>query len=74
LPDPLFTSAGYGRFIEAAKVEDEERRRDALHQAINDLPDPNYATMRALVLHLHRVMGMESKTRMGSGNLAVCFA
>lgn len=74
LPDPLFTQVGYGRFIEAARIEDEERRRDALHQGINDLPDPNYATMRALVLHLHRVMQQEGKTRMGSGNLAVCFA
>ena len=52
LPDPLFTSAGYDGFINAARVEDPSARRDALHQQINDLPDPNYATLRALVLHL----------------------
>lgn len=74
LPDPLFTSAAYSTFIQAARHEDEVGRRDGLHQAINDLPDANYATLRALVLHLHRVMGYERKNRMGSANLALCFA
>lgn len=74
LPDPLFTKAGYAHFIEAAQADDEVQRRDAIHQGINDLPDPNYATMRALVLHLNRVMQNESRTRMNSENLAVCFA
>ncbi|SMQ56161.1 unnamed protein product [Zymoseptoria tritici ST99CH_3D7] len=74
LPDPLFTRHQYSQFIDAARHEDPGVRRDALHQGINDLPDPNYATLRALVLHLHRVMGNEERTRMGSGNLAVCFA
>ena len=49
-------------------------RRDALHQSINDLPDPNYATLRAIVLHLSRVMQHESRNRMTSNNLAVCLA
>lgn len=74
LPDPLFTRAGYANFIGAAKEDDENARRDGLHQAINDLPDANYATLRALVLHLGRVMQNESRTRMTAENLAVCFA
>ena len=74
LPDPLFTKVEYSRFIEAARVEDEGMRRDALHQGVNDLPDPNYATLRALVLHLHRVMMHEGRNRMGASNLALCFA
>ena len=74
LPDPLFTRVGYNSFIEAARIEDGNQRRDALHQNINDLPDPNYATLRALVLHLHRVMMNEERNRMGSSNLALCFA
>lgn len=74
LPDPVFTRAQYDSFIQGARLEDEDKRRDALHQGINDLPDPNYATLRALVLHLWRVMQNESRTRMGSANLGVCFA
>lgn len=74
LPEPLFTRHAYEQFIDAAKVDDENGRRDALHQLINELPDPNYATLRALVLHLHRVTQHESRNRMGSSNLAICFA
>ena len=74
LPEPLFTSTGYTHFIDAARIDDDVQRRDALHQGINDLPDPNYATLRALVLHLHRVMQHQSRNRMGSSNLALCFA
>ncbi|KAK5163333.1 Rho GTPase-activating protein [Saxophila tyrrhenica] len=74
LPDPLFTRVGYQGFVEAARIEDPEQRRDALHQNINDLPDPNYATLRALVLHMHRVMLNEGRNRMGASNLALCFA
>lgn len=74
LPDPLFTNAAYSSFIENARIEDPEQRRDELHKDINDLPDPNYATLRALVLHLHRVMQNEGKNRMPAGNLALCFA
>ena len=74
LPDPLFTRAAYGAFMEAATIEDENQRRDALHQNINDLPDPNYATLRALVLHLHRVNQNEPRNRMNTNALAICFA
>ncbi|KAK1052890.1 Rho GTPase-activating protein [Friedmanniomyces endolithicus] len=74
LPDPLFTHEAYQGFIDASKFDEESQRRDGLHALINELPDPNYATMRALVLHLHRVTLHESKNRMGSGNLGVCFA
>jgi hypothetical protein len=31
-------------------IDDEIVRRDSLHAVINSLPDPNYATLRALVL------------------------
>lgn len=55
-------------------MDDDTARRDSLHAIINSLPDPNYATLRALVLHLHRVVESEGVNRMGSGNLAVCFA
>ena len=74
LPDPLFTHAAYHAFINAARSENPTERRDALHQQINDLPDPNYATLRTLVLHLHRVMQYEGKNRMGRQQLAICWA
>ncbi|KAK9781576.1 hypothetical protein SCAR479_01447 [Seiridium cardinale] len=73
LPDPLLTSARYTDFIEAAKQEDDIVRRDSLHAIINELPDPNYATLRSLTLHLHRVMENSGVNRMNSQNLAIVF-
>ncbi|KAI9689195.1 MAG: hypothetical protein M1822_000933 [Bathelium mastoideum] len=74
LPDPLLTREHYSRFIEAAQIDDDTVRRDSLHAVINELPDPNYATLRALVLHLHRVAERSAVNRMSSSNLALCFA
>ncbi|KAL7947922.1 hypothetical protein V8C42DRAFT_269315 [Trichoderma barbatum] len=71
LPDPLFTTEYHSSFINAAKNDDEVVRRDSLHAVINSLPDPNYATLRALMLHLHRVIDNSHVNRMNSHNLAV---
>ncbi|KOS18161.1 RHO GTPase-activating protein RGD1 [Escovopsis weberi] len=71
LPDPLLTVEHHNSFINAAKHEDDVLRRDSLHAIINSLPDPNYATLRALMLHLHRVMDNSHVNRMNSHNLAV---
>ncbi|KAF4583051.1 RhoGAP domain containing protein [Ophiocordyceps camponoti-floridani] len=73
LPDPLLTMEHHDAFIAAAKEEDDVVRRDSMHAIINALPDPNYATLRALTLHLHRVMDGSHVNRMNSHNLAVIF-
>ncbi|KAH8703849.1 putative Rho GTPase activator [Talaromyces proteolyticus] len=73
LPDPLFTRQNYADFINAARVDNQDQRRDTLHAIINGLPDPNYATLRALVLHLNRVQEHASSNRMSAGNIAICF-
>lgn len=73
LPDPLLTSAQYKSFIGAARIEEDIVRRDSLHAIINSLPDPNYATLRTLVLHLSRVAQNSAQNRMTTSNLAVVF-
>ncbi|RDL31521.1 uncharacterized protein BP5553_09730 [Venustampulla echinocandica] len=73
LPDPLLTSEHYDGFIEAAKNDDEIVRRDSLHAIINSLPDPNYATLRALTLHLNRVQEASAANRMNVSNIAIVF-
>ncbi|KAF2757501.1 RhoGAP-domain-containing protein [Pseudovirgaria hyperparasitica] len=74
LNDPLFTRSRYQDFVKAARIDDEVVRRDTMHKIINELPDPNYATIRALVLHLNRIQDHASINRMSSSNLAICFA
>ncbi|EEH23552.2 hypothetical protein PABG_05763 [Paracoccidioides brasiliensis Pb03] len=73
LPDPLFTNKHYSDFITAAQREDDIQRRDALHALINNLPDPNYATLRALILHLNHVQERSTENRMNAGNIAISF-
>src|SRR5436305_13102702 len=72
LPDPLLTSANYASFIKSAAIKDDIVRRDSLHAIINSLPDPNYATLRALTLHLHRVAKRSQQNKMTPANLATC--
>ncbi|KID72507.1 RhoGAP domain containing protein, partial [Metarhizium brunneum ARSEF 3297] len=73
LPDPLLTAEHHDAFVNAAKNEDDVVRRDSLHAIINALPDPNYATLRAMTLHLYRIMDNSHVNRMNSHNLAVIF-
>lgn len=73
LPDPLLTNAAYHQFIQAAKYEDSIMRRDGLHQFINGLPDPNYATLRVLILHLHRIAMNSDVNKMDMRNLSIVF-
>ncbi|XMA14786.1 hypothetical protein WAI453_007577 [Rhynchosporium graminicola] len=73
MPDPLLTAEHYPGFIEAAKNEDDTVRRDSLHAIINSLPDPNYATLRALTLHLNRIQENSPVNRMNASNLAIVF-
>lgn len=73
MPDPLLTSAHYASFLTAAKLDDEIVRRDSLHAIVNDLPDPNYATLRHLTLHLHKVAEHRAQNRMTPSNLAIVF-
>lgn len=47
----LATSNGaYGVSNQALGIDDDIQRRDSLHAIINNLPDPHYATLRALIL------------------------
>ncbi|KAI9733365.1 MAG: hypothetical protein M1834_003449 [Cirrosporium novae-zelandiae] len=73
LPDPLLTAEHYDEFVNAARADDDNIRRDTLHAVINSLPDPNYATLRALVLHLNRVQEHSQVNRMTGANLAIVF-
>lgn len=73
LPDPLLTASAYHSFIQAARTENDVMRRDTLHQYVNSLPDPNYATLRVLTLHLHRVSMNSDVNKMDMRNLAVVF-
>ncbi|KIW35064.1 hypothetical protein, variant 1 [Cladophialophora immunda] len=74
LPDPLLTAAQYREFIQAAKIDDDIVRRDSVHALVNALPDPNYATLRVLAIHLFKVAQHSARNKMTHSNLAIVFA
>jgi Rho GTPase-activating protein RGD1 len=36
------------------EIENDRLRQIRLHERVNDLPDPNYATLKYLLAHLHK--------------------
>lgn len=65
LPDPLLTQQFHHEFIEAAKIDNDWQRRDAVHEVVNKLADSNYTVLRYLVFHLNKVQKREAVNRMG---------
>ncbi|KAI5124260.1 hypothetical protein M0805_005109 [Coniferiporia weirii] len=73
LPDPLFTQALHQGFIDAAKIENDRLRHIRLHERVNDLPDPNYATLKFFMGHLYKVVQHEAQNAMPISNIAIVF-
>ncbi|KAM0749509.1 RhoGAP-domain-containing protein [Meredithblackwellia eburnea MCA 4105] len=73
MPEPLFTWELYSGFIEAAKIDNDRLRHIRLHERVNELPDPNYATLKFLMGHLDKVKQRESINQMSASNLAIVF-
>ncbi|ORX50194.1 RhoGAP-domain-containing protein [Hesseltinella vesiculosa] len=73
LPEPLFPSASYQQFLDAAQIEDDIKRVLGLHAVINDLPDAHYATLKYLMSHLDKIQQHQRYNKMGASNLATIF-
>jgi hypothetical protein len=65
LPDPLLTAEFKEQFLNAARIDIDWKRRDAVHTVINNLVDANYIVLRYLTFHLFRVAHHEATNRMG---------
>ena len=73
LPDPLLTNNLHQGFIDAAKIENDRLRHIRLHERVNDLPDPNYSTLKYFLGHLHRINQLADENSMSMQNLAIVF-
>lgn len=73
LPDPLLTFNLHQGFIEAAKIENDRLRHIRLHERVNELPDPNYATLKFFLGHLHRINQHAAVNAMSMQNLSIVF-
>ncbi|KXN87662.1 RHO GTPase-activating protein RGD1 [Leucoagaricus sp. SymC.cos] len=73
LPEALLTFSLHQGFIEAAKIENDRLRQIRLHERVNDLPDPNYSTLKYFLGHLHRINQHAADNQMSMQNLAIVF-
>ncbi|KAH6890727.1 Rho GTPase activation protein [Coprinopsis sp. MPI-PUGE-AT-0042] len=73
LPEPLLTFHLYQEFINAAGIDIERLRYIRLHERVNDLPDPNYSTLKYLLGHLHRVSQRVGENAMSTRKLGIVF-
>ncbi|BEI85216.1 hypothetical protein CcaverHIS002_0506170 [Cutaneotrichosporon cavernicola] len=73
LPEPLLTYGLYHGFIDAAKKDIDRLRHIRLHEQVNDLPDPNYATLKYFMGHLDKVRRHEGVNQMSASNLSIVF-
>lgn len=73
LPEALMTSSLQHGFIEGAKIDNDRLRHIRLHERVNELPDPNYSTLKYLLGHLHRVNENEAANSMTAQNLSIVF-
>ncbi|CAG8588169.1 2465_t:CDS:2, partial [Scutellospora calospora] len=54
-------------------TSDEKKRVLELHERVNNLPDPNYSTLKYLMGHLHKVVQNQEKNKMNVQNLGIVF-
>jgi len=73
LPDPLLTAALHQGFIDGAKIENDRLRHIRLHERVNELPDPNYSTLKYFLGHLHRISDQSADNSMSNSNLSIVF-
>ncbi|KAL0268282.1 UNVERIFIED_CONTAM: hypothetical protein PYX00_010288 [Menopon gallinae] len=73
LPDCLFTSDLYPKFIAADKITDPKFRMVTLRKLLNELPEHNYETLRHMLFHLKKIVSNSSVNKMETRNLAIVF-
>ena len=73
LKRPLLTHQLYAPFLEAAKMESEAERLEAIGGVLGRLPAGSKEILGALMRHLSKVAANSDRNLMTAGNLSVCF-
>jgi hypothetical protein len=73
LPNPLLTHELHESFVAAAGIRDASNKHSALCALLVEMSQDHYNTLKALMLHLNRVMAQSSVNFMTSQNLGVVF-
>lgn len=73
LPEPLMSFRLHSAFINAAKIEQKDKRVNAVHELVHNLPKINFQMLSILIEHLHKIASKSDKNLMSICNLGVCF-
>lgn len=73
LPDPLVPFKLYRHFIEAARAPSQPQRVQLIAARVKELPRVNYCTLKALLIHLRKVVEFGSVNKMLATNVAIVF-
>ena len=73
LYEPLLSFKLHSAFISAAKIEQKEKRVNAIHELIHNLPKINFQMLSILIEHLFKIAEKSDKNLMSICNLGVCF-
>ncbi|KAI0329698.1 RhoGAP-domain-containing protein [Cubamyces sp. BRFM 1775] len=73
LPNPLLTFELHDKFIGAATIRDPAMKANTFADLVHELPREHYHTLKALMLHLHRVCERSEHNLMHARNLGVVF-
>ncbi|XP_066489149.1 rho GTPase-activating protein 15 [Tiliqua scincoides] len=73
LPEPLFPYCFFEQFVEAIKIEDNNDRVNSMKQLVQQLPRPNYDTMKILFCHLKKIASKGNANLMSPQSLGIVF-
>ena len=73
LPEPLFGAELYPDWLEAGRIDDNEKRFDLVWNLLQHeaLPRENYRNIQYLFRFLHEVSKLEERNKMSPSNLAI---
>ncbi|XP_060562231.1 rho GTPase-activating protein 15-like [Ruditapes philippinarum] len=73
MKDPLFTYALFDKFLKSFLNEKASDRFKGIKATVEELPKPNYETIKVLFKHLSKVNDLSKENKMGAHQLAIVF-
>ncbi|XP_072259671.1 rho GTPase-activating protein 44 isoform X5 [Pyxicephalus adspersus] len=71
LPEPLMTFELYEEWIQASNIQDQDKRLQALWNACEKLPKPNYNNFKYVIKFLSKLTEFQDANKMTPSNMAI---
>lgn len=71
LPEPLLTYRFYSEFMNIAQITNDQQRKAAILNIINQLPKSNYNNLKYLMKFLSKLSEKSQQNKMSTQNIAI---